>query len=47
MVEKYSPEVIGKIVFDHITRILEIVATPAEDDELDDSAPPLGDHEEL
>ncbi|KAL4096139.1 hypothetical protein PRIC1_009503 [Phytophthora ramorum] len=41
MVAKYSPEIVGEIILEHITRILEIVAAQEE------AAASAGAHEEL
>jgi hypothetical protein len=45
MVDKYSPEIIGQIVFDHITRILEQVKAREEEDARTATLP--ASHEEL
>lgn len=45
MVEKYSPEIIGQIVFSHITRILERVKALEAD--VTRTTTPTSGHEEL
>lgn len=45
MLDKYSPEVIGELIFDHITRILALVRAQ-DKKEVDKDEAAVG-HEEL